>query len=628
MKRTPSSVHLIYAVSLICSMISCCMPQVMAAGGLIKWSHTLPSLPNNYGYAGGYAGIIGEGENRTLIFAGGANFPYSDPFDEANNANNGQPKVFHRSAFSIKLKAKGLEAEGDWKTANSLPVALAYGASVSLPHDGSALFIGGNEGFDGTKRSTEVYRVSLDGDSIVYTPVAQLPRGVTNIAATLVGKTVYVFSGVSINGAVQQFLALDTSGSDPSAWKWESLPWPERAAGHAARARGNYTIGSMGGKVYIFGGRATHDPSDHAMAEVDINEMHALDFFRDCYSFDTQTERWSRIADLPYGISAAPSTALPSGASHLLMFGGVDVNFLRDLQDSDKYPDLNVQRQGFHHPGFPRTIWGYHSITNTWAKHGEIPSNQKAPVTAPMIIEGQSFAILSGEWSPKLRSPNILTGLVSNTPATFGWLNWVVVAFYLLAMVAVGYWFMKRESASSTEAYFRGGQKIPSWVAGLSIFATMLSALTFMGIPARAYATDISWWIGQLTILIVAPIVAFCYLPFFRKLNVTSAYEYLERRFGVAVRIFASLSFILFHIGRIAIVLYLPALAIAAVTGIDVTTAILIMSVLCIIYTVMGGIEAVVWTDAIQALVLMGGAILCFVFVIYKVDGGFSEVLN
>jgi SSS family transporter len=156
----------------------------------------------------------------------------------------------------------------------------------------------------------------------------------------------------------------------------------------------------------------------------------------------------------------------------------------------------------------------------------------------------------------------------------------------------------------------------------------MLSALTFMGIPARAYATDISWWIGQIPILIVAPLVAFCYLPFFRKLNVTSAYEYLEHRFGIAVRIFASLSFILFHIGRIAIVLYLPALAISAVTGIDVTTAILIMSVLCIIYTVMGGIEAVVWTDAIQALVLMGGAILCFALVIYKVDGGFSEVLR
>ncbi len=627
MKIITSPALLISSFGLTLSLLISCLPQATAAD-TIKWTSKLPALPNKYGYAGGFAGIIGEGQNRTLVFAGGANFPYDNPFDKAKNANNGQPKIFHRSAFSISLKAKSLDASGDWKTATPLPKALAYGASVSLPHDSSALFIGGNEGMDGSNRSTMVYRVSLERENAVYTSLAELPVGVTNIAATLVGKTVYVFSGESMGGAERQFLAFDTSSKDSSTWRWKSLPWPDCESGKPARARGNYTIGSLGHKIYVFGGRAAQDTTDTSMDKVDVNEIHQLDFFRDCYSFDTKTEKWSRIADLPYGISAAPSTAVVAGASHLLMFGGVHVDFLRDLQSTDKFPELNAQRQGFNHPGFPKSIWGYHTITNTWVKHGEIPSIQRAPVTAPVVVDDTHFLILSGEWSPKLRSPNILGGLLTSTPAAFGWINWIVVAVYLLAMVAVGYWFMKRESASSTDAYFRGGQKIPSWVAGLSIFATMLSALTFMGIPARAYATDISWWIGQLPILIVAPVVAFCYLPFFRKLNVTSAYEYLERRFGIAVRVFASLSFILFHIGRIAIVLYLPALAISAVTGIDVTTAILIMSVLCIIYTVMGGIEAVVWTDAIQALVLMGGAILCFIIVIYKIDGGFSEVMN
>lgn len=627
MKTTALSFRPAAFLALAFHLLSCCLAQA-AAGAPVKWSDALPPLPDEHGFAGGYAGIVSEGGHRVLVFAGGANFPYADPFDDTKNAANGQPKVFHSSAFSIGLRPGGLEPDGGWTAATPLPVALAYGASVSLPHDGSALFIGGNEGADGSVRSDKVFRVSLENGKVKYTPVASLPVGVTNIAAALSGKTVYVFSGESADGAQRQFLALDTSGKNPAAWQWQSLPWPEREPGIPARARGNYTIGSMAGKILIFGGRAARDPEDSQMPQDDINAIHQLDFFRDCYSYDTGSGSWSRIADLPYGISAAPTTAVPAGASHLLVLGGVHVGFLRELQNPDTYPGLNAQRQGFSHPGFPRTLLGYHGITNTWARHGVIPAGRKAPVTAPVVVDGAQFAVLSGEWSPKLRSSAILGGTITSTPAPFGWINWAVVAIYLLAMVGVGYWFMKRESASSTEAYFRGGQRIPSWVAGLSIFATMLSALTFMGIPARAYETDISWWIGQLTILIVAPLVAFCYLPFFRRLNVTSAYEYLELRFGICVRVFASLSFILFHIGRIAIVLYLPALAISAVTGIEVTTAILIMSVLCIIYTVMGGIEAVVWTDAVQAIVLMGGALLCFFLVVWKTGGGFGEVMH
>lgn len=206
----------------------------------------------------------------------------------------------------------------------------------------------------------------------------------------------------------------------------------------------------------------------------------------------------------------------------------------------------------------------------------------------------------------------------------FGGLNWAVLAIYLGGMVAIGWGFMRRDAAASTDRYFRGGQRVPWLVAGLSIFATMLSSLTFMGIPARAYHTDTSWYIGQLPILVIAPLVAFCYLPFFRKLDLTSAYEYLERRFGLAARLFASLSFILFHIGRVAIVLYLPALALAAVSDIGIPISILVIGSLCILYTVMGGITAVVWTDAVQAVVLLGGAILCLAVAVGSVDGGMA----
>ncbi|MEN9020868.1 MAG: sodium/solute symporter [Verrucomicrobiaceae bacterium] len=131
---------------------------------------------------------------------------------------------------------------------------------------------------------------------------------------------------------------------------------------------------------------------------------------------------------------------------------------------------------------------------------------------------------------------------------------------------------------------------------------------------------------GQVPILLVVPIVIVFYLPHFRRLDITSAYEFLEQRFNLATRFFASLSFILFHIGRVAIVLYLPAIALAQVSSIDVITCIVIIGILCVVYTVMGGIEAVVWTDAIQAIVLIGGAILCLALVFLKVNGGIGAV--
>ncbi|MCA9063923.1 MAG: sodium/solute symporter, partial [Planctomycetaceae bacterium] len=274
------------------------------------------------------------------------------------------------------------------------------------------------------------------------------------------------------------------------------------------------------------------------------------------------------------------------------------------------------------HPGFPRDVLAWHSVTNTWITLNSIPPELHSPVTAPVVRWNNQFVIPSGEVRPGIRTPAVLTVQMQPRHAGFGAFNWSVVGIYLGGMIAVGWWFMKQDASNTTDGYFRGGQKIPGWVAGMSIFATMLSSITFMSIPARAFATDLSWYIGQLPILLVAPLVAFCYLPFFRQLNVTSAYEFLEQRFNLTLRLFASLSFILFHIGRIAIVLYLPALALAAVSDVNVMTAILLIGVLCLIYTVMGGITAVVWTDAIQAIVLMSGAVLCFVIAAMHVDGG------
>ncbi len=596
------------------------------AAGIFEWGK-LPAMPDPHGVAGVYAGVVGDGtKGDTLLVVGGANFPGNAPWD-------GGKKEYHDGVFALPLSAGAVWRKLD----QAWPEPVGYGMSVSL-RDGSGLFMGGKR-MDGKGEIAlaSVRVVSLRDGKLSIQDAPALPEDRSEGVAEVVGDLVIVAAGVtnSADGksfrVLQSALALDTS-KPRDEWKWETLPWPESSPGVPARGRMYPISGARDGNFYLFGGRDFPDP---AVPDDQTDErIFGADFLRDAYAFDAAKRQWRRLADMPHGLSAAPSTAVPTGATHLAVLGGVPVRFLKEQLAAR--PESNGQ--GAEHPGFPAEIHVYDTLTNTWAQTGMMPKKVEAdhaanpagstwaPVTTRAVLWKGSVIIPTGEVKPGIRSPQVLIGKPHSKPAHFGWINWAVVGIYLLGMVGVGYWFMKREASSTTEAYFRGGQRVPWWVAGLSIFATMLSALTFMGIPARAYQTDVTWYIGQLSILLVVPLVVGFYLPFFRKLDLTSAYEYLEKRFNLATRIFASLSFILFHIGRIAIVLYLPALALAAVSDIGVIPAILMIGVLCVIYTVMGGIEAVVWTDAIQALVLMVGAVLCLVLVVVRLDGGIVQV--
>lgn len=595
----------------------------------LAWER-LPDLPDKEGFAGAFAGIAKDPAQgkEFLVVAGGANFPNGRPWEKEKNPI----KIYYDRVFTLELGAEKLEWQelGRETAQQRLPHPVGYGMSVSLPERGSCLFIGGKH----EKALDEVWEVTIDaGGTVAITARAKLPVPLVEGVAGMVGTKVIVAGGATNKSGggfetVQQVFVLDTSQEE---WEWEKTSWPESESGVKARGRMYPVAGVRGDKFYLFGGR------DHAASEDEAgNRFEGLDWLADCYELDTTTKQWKRLADMPEARSAAPAMAVSAGVSHLLYLGGVPVPFLREQVAAR--PALNGQ--GHEHPGFPNSILAYDTITNTWAPAGSLPREVNfnyetkadprtwATVTTPVVFWGEKVLIPTGEIKPGVRSPQVLMGEIKEERASLGLLNWIVIAVYLLGMVGIGYWFMKRKAAATTEAYFRGGQKIPYWVAGLSIFATVLSSITFMSIPARAYQTDITWYIGQLAMLLIVPIVAFCYLPFFRKLDLTSAYLYLERRFNLAVRLFGSLSFIILHIGRVAIVLYLPAVALAAVSNIDVDLAIILIGVLCVIYTVMGGIEAVVWTDAVQAIVLMGGAVLCLLLVLFNVEGGVGGVME
>ena len=202
----------------------------------------------------------------------------------------------------------------------------------------------------------------------------------------------------------------------------------------------------------------------------------------------------------------------------------------------------------------------------------------------------------------------------------------LVIGVYLAAMAGLGFVFMRRNRTS--DAYFRAGGRLPWWVVSLSIYATMFSSITFLSVPAMSYSGDMRYFVISFGILLLAPVVVKWYLPFFRRLNLTSAYEYLEVRFNLPCRLFASAAFILFMVARTGIVAYLPALALSAVVGLDLNIAILSVTAVTILYCTIGGVEAVIWSDFVQSLVLIASTALILVWLICGTDGGFAGFLQ
>ena len=143
-----------------------------------------------------------------------------------------------------------------------------------------------------------------------------------------------------------------------------------------------------------------------------------------------------------------------------------------------------------------------------------------------------------------------------------------------------------------------------------------------MAIPAKAYATDWSYLLFNSGIVLAVPVIVLLFIPFYRRLNVTTAYEYLEARFNPLVRILCSIAFILFQIGRMGVVLLLPSIALNVVTGFDIFLCITLMGILSLAYTLMGGIEAVAWTEALQVVVLLGAAVTVLIIVCLQLPRG------
>lgn len=557
----------------------------------VIWSaKELNDISLQEGMAGSFLGKNGQ----HFILAGGSHFPNGKPWE-------GGQKQFSNEILVFEAKTNGsysLVYQG-----KDLPEAIAEGAYASVAK--GVLCIGGQTP-NGV--SASVYLLEYANQKIIVKKLPNLPIAVKSATATTIGNLVYVVGGQKADGtASNQFLKLDTDALDKG---WQELPnYPLSVSGAAVASQQDGEEVS----VFVFGGRS-------------LNANKLTDFYSEVYAFKPSKNQWiakKNIHPTNTNIPLAVATATKVGASSILLFGGDTGLIFNQVEKAINQENTELRNQLWqNHSGFQQEILIYNTISNEWFSLGKA---ENSVAVASAFSDGTRTYIAGGEAKPGIRSPYISE--ISFAKKThFGWLNYAVLVLYFVAMLWVGFFFMKNNN--NTDDYFKASGRIPWWAAGISIFATMLSSITFISIPAKTYATDWRMLMFNMTTIMAVPIVIRYFLPFFLRFKLDTAYQYLEMRFSRSIRWMASALFTFFMISRIAIVLFLPSLALNAVTGFDIYYAILIMGIVTIIYSTSGGMEAVVWGDVIQGFILIGGAVATFIFMVWGVDGGIGTFWN
>jgi len=418
-----------------------------------------------------------------------------------------------------------------------------------------------------------VQRLALQGQGIDSAPLPALPEPLTHAFAAVLADKLYV-AGQTAAGE-PRMLALDAV--TPGAG-WEALPaWDGRGGDITSLVAQNSTV--------LLTVRGAEGQSDRLLRW-------------------TARNGWSEAK--PVGGRVLPGAVRATGQAHVL--------YLAEPVGTS---------QGASH-GQPQ-LHTYHTITGSWAV---APLPEAETAQGAEIGAGWGNGVLRAYVDAGGRQQLAYTEIVSGKRLlkTF---DWIVIVVYLAGMLGIGWYCYMREKRNSTSDFFVGGRSIPFWAAGISLYAANTSSISYIAIPAKAFETNWQYMTNNLVAVVALTFVAVAIVPLLRRLNLMSVFQYLEIRFHPAIRMIASLICILVQIGsRMSVILLLPSLAIATITGIDVTWSIILMGGFTIVYTAMGGMKAVVWTDFVQLFVKMGGALFAIGFILWKLDGGVMEFVH
>jgi solute:Na+ symporter, SSS family len=433
-------------------------------------------------------------------------------------------------------------------------------ANAAFTSDKKALYVVG-----GTPDAKAVRKISYTEGNLVEKELTPLPKEMPGAGIATDGKKLYILGSGNPN-----FMALSLKGK--AAWK----------------AQTECPVQGISDPSLVMQSPQGHSQLVMISAKIDGKSSNNAWIYRpvptDGLNGAMTDQGWHDIADPTDYI--APNTASPSGQSHVVAY-----------------------QNG--------KVYAYHLITDSWDE-SDILANSFESSVAVGYDRGAILIPTHAEESTLYADFKIVA-------SPLGWVDWTIIAVYLLGMLGVGAYFMRKEK--STEDFFMGGHKIPWWAAGISIYATGTSAISYMAIPAKHFVTNLIYTLTPTLIgfFVAVFIVAKYMIPIVRRLRITTSYEYLKIRFNNSLRLLGSFLCIGMQLGgRMTIVLVLPSIAISAVTGLDPLYSVLIMGVVTVIYTTMGGMSAVIWTDVIQVVVLIGGAILALIMLIMHTDGGLS----
>ncbi len=201
-------------------------------------------------------------------------------------------------------------------------------------------------------------------------------------------------------------------------------------------------------------------------------------------------------------------------------------------------------------------------------------------------------------------------------------LDWTVLVIYLIGIVVFGYWVGRNNR--KLDDFFLAGREMPWWAVGLSVMATQISAITFVGTTGQGYGDGMRFLVVYFALPFAMVILCLTLVPFFYRAKVFTAYEYLEQRFDLKTRTITSLLFLLQRGLAVGVTLYAPALVLSTILGISEGATILLMGGSTIVYVLKGGNRSVIWTDVVQMLIIWIGIFACFFVAIWKLPDNVS----
>ena len=430
--------------------------------------------------------------------------------------------------------------------------------------DAAAFVLSGASGAHTGMGTDSVERIVWRNGRLLAQTLLPLPRPLASARAALLGETLVV-AGLASDGKATAF-EMPQPGA-PTAWR-ERAAWPGSAAPRALVAQT--------AALFAIVASAGSEPD--------------------------RVWRWS--ADTGWVDKGAAPGQVLAGSGRAI--GQAHVLFLV-CSPSGAAPQLQ----------------SFHTITSAWAA---LPA---PPAAGALASAAWKNGVVWARTSADGTRTELPFAEIESGKLLLKWLDWIVIVVYLVSMLGIGLHFYLREKRNSTSDFFVGGRSIPFWAAGVSLYAANTSSISYIAIPAKAFETNWQYLTNNLVAVLGLMFVAVWIVPLLRRLDLMSVFSYLETRFHPAIRMLASGLFMLTQLGsRMSVILFLPSLAIATITGIDVVWSILLMGGFTIVYTAMGGMKAVVWTDVVQLVVKMGGALFAIGFMIWALKGGMGEFVS